>query len=531
MSYRALCEALLHGKPYLGPVLRAMQGPPERHRYFRPIVKLAAELLESPLTILEIGSWAGASAISWGTALRDLKVDGHITCVDPWLPYFDTQIDALPVYQEMNRAAESQLIYRLFQHNIAAAGLRDIIHVQRGSSEKVLPQLRDHDYAIVYIDGSHLYKDVLFDMAEAKRLLRDGGILCGDDLELESTQIDAAELTAALQNGQDFLFSAKAGRHYHPGVTAAVGEVIGAVSVWEGFWAIRFCQGRWEQITLPVQSVALPSHIAAFIRRIEGQIAGYRLFSEEGRFFAVSNDVPSEFVDECPVFHDFAPLIFVGSTLQEVIQKITEGMKKAAPDIFPQPRIIGRHRGFNIVKLKDSVYGLRQSIGEVDLSLGEHALLERYSEQDLVAGTSVDGIKARIDCVELSRDFHHVAQNIKDEIEALRNCARKPDWLDEVRASLQHQSVLLQQAVDQAERVGREYTMETAVNLKAEFSREIVHDREQTQKLVHGLERTQAKIEQIGDSSARALASLEEQIKRLGMRGLWRKWFSSNTGR
>ncbi|PYS32230.1 MAG: hypothetical protein DMG14_35065, partial [Acidobacteria bacterium] len=76
MSYRALCEALLKGEPYAGSALQALQGDPERQRYFRPVVKSAAELLSSPLDILEIGCWAGVSTISWGMALRDLQIEG-----------------------------------------------------------------------------------------------------------------------------------------------------------------------------------------------------------------------------------------------------------------------------------------------------------------------------------------------------------------------------------------------------------------------------------------------------------------------
>src|SRR5947207_11222283 len=126
MSYRQLCKALLSGKPYAGLALRAMQGPAERHRFFKPTVRAAAESVFGPLEILENGSWAGVSTISWGIALRDLSLEGKITCVDPWVPYFDTDVNAMPVYKEMNEAAESNLIRKLFEHNITAAGLRDI---------------------------------------------------------------------------------------------------------------------------------------------------------------------------------------------------------------------------------------------------------------------------------------------------------------------------------------------------------------------------------------------------------------------
>src|SRR5262245_36873705 len=146
MSYRDLCEALLNGKPYFGFALRAIQGSPERHQYFRPVVKAASAPLAGPLRIVEVGSWAGASAISWGVALKDLTLEGTITCIDPWLPYFDSGKAKGPVYSEMNRAAQNKLIYKLFEHNIAAAGLKDLVIAKRGTSRKVLPKLTTDHY-------------------------------------------------------------------------------------------------------------------------------------------------------------------------------------------------------------------------------------------------------------------------------------------------------------------------------------------------------------------------------------------------
>jgi len=83
MSYRRLTEALLLGRPYFGPALRALQGPPLRHQYMAPVVKAVGHQVDHPIEILEIGSWAGASAISWASALQTLGLKGRVTCVDP----------------------------------------------------------------------------------------------------------------------------------------------------------------------------------------------------------------------------------------------------------------------------------------------------------------------------------------------------------------------------------------------------------------------------------------------------------------
>ena len=194
MTERKLIEALLKNEPYLGSAFRAFQGNPIRHAHMWGLVqRLAEENDGDPIEILEVGSWAGGSTMTWGLALAAARVRGRITCIDPWQPYFDTEIETGSIYHEMNEAAESDLIYRLFLHNIRAAGLADVVIPIRGRSANVLPTLPDAGFSIVFLDGSHQYEHVLGDIRSSIRLVRDGGILCGDDLEMTTAEVDHAE--------------------------------------------------------------------------------------------------------------------------------------------------------------------------------------------------------------------------------------------------------------------------------------------------------------------------------------------------
>jgi predicted O-methyltransferase YrrM len=398
MSYRELCEALLNREPYAGSALRALQGDPERQRYFLPVVKAASEFLSSPLHILEIGSWAGVSTISWGVALKHLQLEGAITCVDPWVPYFDTTINSTDVYREMNESAGTNLIYKLFEHNIASAGLHNVVNVKKATSREVLPELPAATWAIIYIDGSHTYEDVTFDIRQAKRLLRDGGILCGDDLELESAQLDPSELGDAVRTGQDFVLSRSTQRYYHPGVTAAVAEAIGKVYVRDGFWAVRVFSDRYVQVELDLESATVPSHISKFI-----------------------TNIPQLLDDSSP------------------------------------PRIVDVHLGFNIVRFQNKMYGLRQAIGEVDVTSGEDALRNRYSHRDLLIGTSVDEIKTRIDILELAQEMMLQMSILQSEVkEELTELRRRAEQIAVVHKDLQAKTDRLHEAVNAAnQRLGQ----------------------------------------------------------------------------
>jgi predicted O-methyltransferase YrrM len=261
MSYERLALALLHGHQYYGPALRSLQGVTDRHRCMEPVVRAAIEGRgERPLQILEIGSWAGASAVSWAVALKSLSPGGRLTCLDTWKPYFDPEVDREAIYAEMNAAARRGDVLPLFLHNIRSAGVADIVEYRVGASSDVLPQMEPGSFDIIYIDGSHAFADVLGDLSQAVRLIRDEGIVCGDDLELQRDAIEPAEHTAAVNTGRDFVWAESARSHYHPGVTEAVARLLGPVFSWNGFWAARRRRSQWEW--LEVSPGALPSHIA-----------------------------------------------------------------------------------------------------------------------------------------------------------------------------------------------------------------------------------------------------------------------------
>src|ERR1051325_9977009 len=99
---KRLIDALLLGKPYFGTAMRALQGPVKRHAYLQAIAREAAATSKrGDVRVLEIGSWVGASAITWASSLQKFGVKGTVTCVDAWEPYFDLDIDGEFHYREM----------------------------------------------------------------------------------------------------------------------------------------------------------------------------------------------------------------------------------------------------------------------------------------------------------------------------------------------------------------------------------------------------------------------------------------------
>ncbi len=270
-------------RPYFGKIMWASQGLPLRHAIMQEVVRLeAVHTGTDPFHILEVGSWAGGSAITWAEALcKFYKGNGQVFCVDPWKPYFDmADRPEMRVYREMADALSNETIYDLFLHNIRTSGHEQRIMPIRGESTTILQTLPRSHFDVAYIDGDHTYKAVLADLKVACELVKDGGILCGDDLELQLDEIDVAY--AKTQISSDYIEDPRSGKSYHPGVTLAVGELFGRVSVAEGFWAIRRQGGRWVQVdfsTIRCTTNDIPRHLVshnpqedqAFLEWIKGK--------------------------------------------------------------------------------------------------------------------------------------------------------------------------------------------------------------------------------------------------------------------
>lgn len=243
---------IAQGRTYLGDVMAATQGQPIRHVYMREVVRLLARDRARPLRLLEIGSWAGGSAITYGKALQAYAPKGScLVCVDPWTPYAFTRGNT-DLQAVMTSALKTGEIFELFQHNVQAAGVDDLIIIVRARSRDALPLLRPRTFDLVFVDGDHRYDFVREDLLLSRDLVAPEGILCGDDLERQLFDVDQHACIANMDEG--FVVDPRTRDHFHPGVTLAVHEVLGAVGERSGFWASR---RRGDDIFGPLELQAL----------------------------------------------------------------------------------------------------------------------------------------------------------------------------------------------------------------------------------------------------------------------------------
>lgn len=142
---------------------------PEIWKELKPLIP---RYEEQSTEFLEIGSFEGRSTV-W--TIENLMEDGdHIVCIDTWKGG-----------EEHSKIAMSKVETR-FDNNMKIVGEQfpaRKIEKRRGTSSAQLAEdiCDKYTYDFIYVDGSHIAKDVLSDAVMAWKLLTKGGLMVFDD--------------------------------------------------------------------------------------------------------------------------------------------------------------------------------------------------------------------------------------------------------------------------------------------------------------------------------------------------------------
>jgi predicted O-methyltransferase YrrM len=137
-----------------------------------------------PRIVVEAGSWKGDTAIRMATVLGELQIDAAVVCVDTWLGSIEHLAGRVPGWDIRPYVKHGYpALYHQFLANVMHSGCQDrIVPIPNTSATGARWMLRRQVVAdFVYLDASHEEDDVYQDMGLYWRLLRPGGIICGDD--------------------------------------------------------------------------------------------------------------------------------------------------------------------------------------------------------------------------------------------------------------------------------------------------------------------------------------------------------------
>lgn len=140
---------------------------------------LELQRLADDKTVLEIGTWAGYSAIAMAQVAR--------------------QVHTVDWHQGDEHAGHGPTLPELWR-NVNRYGLRDKIVIHVGRSEEVLPYLREGSFDMVFIDGFHRIDEVLADINMSLRLVKEGGTWAFHDYGDE--RFDVTEAVDAFYPGK-----------------------------------------------------------------------------------------------------------------------------------------------------------------------------------------------------------------------------------------------------------------------------------------------------------------------------------------
>jgi predicted O-methyltransferase YrrM len=145
-----------------------------------PVFEQMISILK-PKLILDVGSLWGASSVRMARLAREISPADEVTVVaiDTWLGSKEHHLSM--AIEEYRYGA----MYDRFCENIVRSGVADLV-VPFPQTSVTAAQILAH-YQIqpdlIYIDASHDYRSVLTDIEIYWKLLRNGGVLIGDDFE------------------------------------------------------------------------------------------------------------------------------------------------------------------------------------------------------------------------------------------------------------------------------------------------------------------------------------------------------------
>lgn len=231
--------ALGLGGVILPEAIVANQSQPVRQMFMMCMFSLYAEQTKKKyLNVLEIGSYCGCSSVVISECIKHFFGDGMLYCVDPWKPYHDVVIPEKGVIPMetgvfMDTALDAGLVQEIFRYNIEISGFKDRTVQMIGNTRQLLPIIGDKTFDVIYIDGSHAYEDVKFDIQQAKRLIKEDGLICGDDFEVIWDLVRENDVP---MNGSCAIYNDLS---YHPGVSRAIDEELGLRGSYDGFWCVQ----------------------------------------------------------------------------------------------------------------------------------------------------------------------------------------------------------------------------------------------------------------------------------------------------
>ncbi len=323
------------------------------------LATLAESVARAGCRLLEVGSWCGDSTMVLGAVAK--RHDGHLFCIDWWKGNIGTDLE---------RIAEQRDVFSVFWQRVRESGLEDVVIPMRGKSEDIGGILAPGRFDLIYIDGDHRHESACRDVAGFSPMVRDGGVLCGDDCEGRLADFDPEFLEAG--KDRDCVESV------HCGVVLAVGQAFHDYSIDYNIWSVQRTGPGWRPLDIEFPGVRRKRQFSPPV--IESH-AVYNLVRYGRLVYAIPHalgpvDVTEEETRRRPEIVSAASVAALRKKLDKAIAESRDAARAQGGAAPPPgqaggpaalPIKLGAFLGFNIVRYQGVIYALHRGLGPLDL--------------------------------------------------------------------------------------------------------------------------------------------------------------------
>lgn len=132
---------------------------------------------------IEIGAWKGKSTAFMAQKIKDSNKDIKFYTVDTFLGNNN---------DELCTPKNGENIFEIFKSNIKKCSVDNYVNVIRDTSEKAASSFTDNSLDFVFIDGGHLYEEVVNDLRNWYDKVKNGGYIGGHDYACYAPQVQKA---------------------------------------------------------------------------------------------------------------------------------------------------------------------------------------------------------------------------------------------------------------------------------------------------------------------------------------------------
>jgi hypothetical protein len=181
-----------------------LQGWGSDHPAFEEIISQI-----QPKIILEVGTWKGASAIHMARLCESLGLDETIiVCVDTWLGSIEFWTDHNDSDRYLSLALKNgyPTVYYQFLANVVFNKMESRIIPFPVTSALAAKFFQNYQvkFDLIYIDASHEYEDIMYDLNLFWGLVNQSGILFGDDFDSHWPSVMRAVTEFCISNAQQY---------------------------------------------------------------------------------------------------------------------------------------------------------------------------------------------------------------------------------------------------------------------------------------------------------------------------------------